>query len=89
MSEMLGHRRSLENHNITQIYDIIITQIPNCMNGAAPGLNRPTSTIGGQPLIARGTMGYKRSTTEYNNKSSQTTLKLMECRRFNAKKNRI
>ena len=27
-------RRSLENHNIMQIYAIMITQIPNCMNGA-------------------------------------------------------
>ena len=31
---MLGHGRSLENHNITQIYAIMIAQIPNCMNGA-------------------------------------------------------
>ena len=86
---MLGHRRSLETHNITQIYAIIITQIPNCMNGAstlkihqdgaAPGLHRPTLTTGGQPLIARCTRGYKRPTTAYNNKSSQTTLKVMQC----------
>ena len=58
---MLVHGRSLENHNITQIYAIMITQIPNCMygartlkihqDGAAPGLHRPTSTTGGQPLI--------------------------------------
>ena len=62
-SEMLGHGRSLEDHNITQIYAIIIAHIPNYMNGARtlnihqdgaePGLNRPTSTTGGQPLIAR------------------------------------
>ena len=66
----------------------MITQIPNCMNGArtlklhqdgaAPGLHRPTSTNGGQPLIARCTRGYKRHTTEYNNESSQTTLKVMQ-----------
>ena len=85
---MLGHGRSLENHNITQIYAIMITQIPNCMNGArtlkihqdgaVPGLHRPTSTSGGQPLIARCTRGYKRHITAYNNKSSQTTLKVMQ-----------
>ena len=85
---MLGHGRSLDNHNITQIYAIMITQISNCMNGActlnihqdgaAPGLHRSTSTTGGQPLIARCTRGYKRPTTEYNNKSSQTTLKVMQ-----------
>ena len=66
----------------------MITQIPNCMNGArilkihqygsAPGLHRPTSTTGGQPLIARCTRGYKRPTNEYNNKLSQTTLKVMQ-----------
>ena len=66
----------------------MITQIPNCMNGArtlkihqdgaAPGLHRHTLTTGGQPLIARCTRGYKRHTTEYNNKSSQTTLKVMQ-----------
>ena len=76
---MLGHGRSLEN--ITQIYVIMITHIPNCMNsartlkihqdGATPGPHRPTSTTGGQPLISRCTMGYKRNTIEYNNKSSQ------------------
>ena len=84
----VGHGHSLENHNITQIYVIMVTHIPNCMNGArtlkihqdgaAPGLHRPTSTTGGQPLIARCTRGYKRPTTEYNNKSSQTTLKVMQ-----------
>ena len=87
-SEMLGHGRCLENHNITQIYAIMITQIPNWMNGArtlkihqdgaAPGLNRPTSTTGGQRLIARCTRGYNRPPTAYNNKSSQTTLKVMQ-----------
>ena len=66
----------------------MITQIPNCMNGArtlkihqdgaAPGRHRPISTTGGQTLIARCTRGYKRPTTEYNNKSSQTTLKVMQ-----------
>ena len=66
----------------------MITQIPNCMNGAstlkihqdgaAPGRHRPISTTGGQPLIARCTRGYKRPTTEYNNKSSQTTLMVMQ-----------
>ena len=66
----------------------MITQIPNCMNGArtlkihqdgaAPGRLRPISTTGGQPLIARCTRGYKRPTTEYNNKSSQTKLKVMQ-----------
>ena len=66
----------------------MITHIPNCLNGArtlkipqdgaAPGLHRPTSTTGGQPRIARCTRGYKRPTTEYNNKSSQTTLKVMQ-----------
>ena len=66
----------------------MITQIPNCMNGArtlkihqdgaAPGRHRPISTTGGQPLIARCTRGYKRPITEYNNKSSQTTLKVMQ-----------
>ena len=85
---MLGHGRSLEKHNITQIYAIIITQIPNCMNGArtlkvhqdgaAPGLHRPTSTTRGQPLISRCIRGYKRHTTESNNKSSQTTVKVMQ-----------
>ena len=95
---MLGHGRSLENHNITQIYAIMITQIPNCMYGArtlkilqdkaAPGLNRPTSTTGEQPHISRCTRGYKRHTIEYNNKSSQTTLKVMQCRRFNEEKDR-
>ena len=45
----------------------MITQIPNRMNGArplkihhcgtAPGLHRPTSTTGGQPLIALSTRG--------------------------------
>ena len=83
---MLGHGPSLEN--ITQIYVIMFTQIPNCMNGAltlkihqdgaAPGLNCPTSTTGGQPLIARCIRGYKSPTTEYNNKSSQTTLMVMQ-----------
>ena len=47
-------------------------------DGAAPGRHRPISTTGGQPLIARCTRGYKRPTTEYNNKSSQTTLKVMQ-----------
>ena len=48
-------------------------------DGAAPGHHRPTSTTGGQPLIARCTRGYNRPTTEYNNnKSSQTTLKVMQ-----------
>ena len=85
---MLGHGRSLKKHNITQIYVFMITQIPNCMNGARtlkthqdgaePGLHRATSTTGGQPLIARCTRGYKRYTTEYNNKSSQMTLKVMK-----------
>ena len=85
---MLGHGRSLENHNITHIYAIMITQIPNRMNGArilkihqdgaAPGLLRPSSTTGGQPLITRCTRGYKRPTTEYNNKSPQTTLRVMQ-----------
>ena len=64
------------------------TQIPNCMNGArtlkilqdgaAPGLNRPASTTGGQLPIARCPKGYKRPNTEYNNKSSQTTLKVIQ-----------
>ena len=31
---MLDHGRSLEKHNIAQIYAIMITQIPNCVNGA-------------------------------------------------------
>ena len=85
---MLGHGRSLENHNITQIYSIMITQIPNYMNGArtlkihqdgaAPGLHCPTSTTGSQPLISRCTRGYKRYTPEYNHKSSQMTLKVMQ-----------
>ena len=66
----------------------MITRILNCMNcsrtlkihqdGAAPGLNHPTSTTGGQRRIARCTRGYKRPTTEYNNKLSQTTLKVMQ-----------
>ena len=64
----------------------MVTQISNCRNGArqlkdgaAPGLQRPTSTTGGQPLIARCTRGYKRPTIEYNNnKSSHTTLKVMQ-----------
>ena len=47
-------------------------------DGAAPGLNRPTSSTGGQPLIARCTRGYNRPTTEYNNKSSQKILKIMQ-----------
>ena len=47
-------------------------------DGAAPGLHRPTSTTGGQPLIARCTRVYRSPTTEYNNKSSQTTLKVMQ-----------
>ena len=47
-------------------------------DGAAPGRHRPISTTGGQPLIARCTRGYKRPTTEYNNKSSRTTLKVMQ-----------
>ena len=60
----------------------MITQIHNFMNGAcilkihqdgaASGFNCLISTIGGQPLIARCTRGYKRPTTEYINKSSQT-----------------
>ena len=45
---------------------------------AAPGLHRPTLTTGGQPFIARCTRKYKRPTTEYNNKSSQTRLKVMQ-----------
>ena len=66
----------------------MISQLPNCMNGArtlrihqdgaAPGLNRPTSTTGGQPLIARCIRGYKRPTTEYNNTSSHATLKVLQ-----------
>ena len=66
----------------------MITQIPNCMNGArilkihqdraAPGLHRPASTTGGQPLISRCTRGYMRHTTEYNNTSSQMTLQVMQ-----------
>ena len=67
----------------------MIIQIPNCMNGArslmihqdgaTQGLNRSTSTTGGQPLIARCTRGYKRPTIEYNNdKSSHTTLQEMQ-----------
>ena len=66
----------------------MITQIPNCINGAhtlkihqdgaAPGLHHPTSTTGGKCLIARCTRRYKRPTTAYNNKSSQTTLKVMQ-----------
>ena len=85
---MLGHGRSLENHNITQIYAIMITHIPNCMNGArtlkiyqdgaALGLHRPTSTTGGQPLISRCTRDYKRHTTEYNNTSSQMALQVVQ-----------
>ena len=53
---MLGHGRSLENHNITQIYAIMITQIPNCTNGAhtlkihhdeaVPGLDAPMGSRG-------------------------------------------
>ena len=31
---MLGQGRSLEKHHIAQIYAIMITQLPNCMNGA-------------------------------------------------------
>ena len=54
---------------------------------SAPGLNRPTATAGGQSHIARCTRGYKSPTTEYNNKYSQTTLKV-ECRRFNGEKDR-
>ena len=75
---MLGHGRSLENHNIMQIYAIMITHIPKCMNGArtlkihhdgaAPGVHCSTSTTVGQPLIARCSRGYKRLPTEYNNK---------------------
>ena len=85
---MLGHGRSIKKHNITQIHAIMITQIPNCRNGArtlkihhdgaAPGIHRPTSTTGGQPLITRCTRGYNMHTTEYNNKSSQTTLKVIQ-----------
>ena len=45
---------------------------------SSAGTSRPTSTTGGHPLIARSTRGYKRPTTEYNNKSSQTTLKVMQ-----------
>ena len=85
---MLGYWHSLENHNITQIYAIMITHIPNCMNGArtlkihqdvaAPGLHRSTSTTGGQPLLARCIRGYKRPATEYNNKSSHSTPKVMQ-----------
>ena len=66
---MLGHGRSLENHNITQIYSIIITQIPSCINGArtlkihqdgaVPGIHRPTSTTRGQPFITRCTRGIR------------------------------
>ena len=77
----------------------MITQIPDCMNGArtlkihqdgaAPGLNRPTSITGGQPLIARCVMGYKRPTTEYNNKSSQTTLKVMQWNAEGLMRNKI
>ena len=80
--------RSLDNHTITQIYAIMIIQIPNFMNGArtlkihqdgaAPGLHHPTSTTGGQPLIARCAMGNKRPTLEYNNNSSHRTLKVMQ-----------
>ena len=78
----------------------MITQIPNCMNGArtlkinqdgaAPGRHRPISTTGGQPLITRCTRGYKRPTTEYNKKiiSDDTEGNAMECRRFNDKKDR-
>ena len=47
-------------------------------DGAALGLHRTTSTTGCQPLIARCTRGYKRPTTDYNNKSSHTTLKEMQ-----------
>ena len=85
---MLGHGRSLENNNTTQMYAIMITQIPNCINSArtlkihqdraAPGLKRTISVTVRQPLIARCTSGYKRPTTEYNHKSSHTTLKVMQ-----------
>ena len=47
-------------------------------DGAAPGLHSPTSTTGGEPLIARCTKGYKKPTTEYTNKLSQMTLKVMQ-----------
>ena len=53
---------------------------------SASGIHRPTSTTGGQPLIARCTRGYKRPTTEYTNKSSLAILKEMECRRFKEEK---
>ena len=58
--KIIGHGRSLENHTITQIYTVMITHTPNCMNGArtltihhdeaAPGLHRPTSTTRGHLL---------------------------------------
>ena len=41
------------------------------------GLFHPTTT-GGQPLIDQCTRGYKWPTTEYNNKSSHATLKVMQ-----------
>ena len=52
----------------------MITQMKyNCLNGArtskihqdgaAPGLNRPTSATGGQPFTSRGTTGHKSTTT--------------------------
>ena len=55
----------------------MITQMKcNCLNGArtskihqdgaAPGLNRLTSAIGGQPFMSRGTRGHKSTTTVYN-----------------------
>ena len=81
---MLGHRRSLKKHNITQIYAIMITQIPNCMNdartlkihqdGAAPGLIRPTNYWRSTSYSSM----YQRPITDYNNKSSHTTLKVMQ-----------
>ena len=53
----------------TGVGDVRPRTFPKCiantrMDGAAPGLTRPTLTTRGQPLIAQCPRGYKRPTTE-------------------------
>ena len=83
---MLGHRRSLENHIITQKRNYDYTVKKYCKNGArstrihqdgaAPGRQRPTLATGGQTCVSRRTRGPKSNSTEYN--KANTQFKIMQ-----------